>query len=69
MNDFSKETSATLEFFGVSESNKTKAGFPKNCLLARQFVERGVRFVQLFSGSYAMGDGAGNWDGHKTLKE
>ncbi|MFO0863611.1 MAG: hypothetical protein U0744_02945 [Gemmataceae bacterium] len=30
-------------------------------------LERGVRFVQLFNGSYAMGEGVGNWDGHKTL--
>ena len=29
---------------------------------------RGVRFVQLFNGAYAMGEGVGNWDGHKTLK-
>ena len=28
----------------------------------------GVRFVQLFNGAYAMGEGVGNWDGHKTLK-
>jgi uncharacterized protein (DUF1501 family) len=27
-----------------------------------------VRFVQLFNGAYAMGEGVGNWDGHKTLK-
>jgi uncharacterized protein (DUF1501 family) len=31
-------------------------------------IERGVRFVQLFNGAYAMGEGVGNWDGHKTLK-
>lgn len=69
VNDFSKETPATLELYGVNDSNKTKAGFAKNCLLARRLVERGVRFVQLFNGSYAMGEGVGNWDGHKTLKE
>jgi len=27
-----------------------------------------VRFVQLFNGAYAMGEGVGNWDGHKSLK-
>jgi uncharacterized protein (DUF1501 family) len=27
-----------------------------------------VRFVQLFNGAYAMGEGIGNWDGHKALK-
>ena len=45
-----------------------KAGFARNCLLARRLLERGVRFVQLFNGAYAMGEGVGNWDGHKTLK-
>ena len=34
---------------------------------ARQLVEKGVRFVQLFNGAYAMGEGVGNWDGHKKL--
>ena len=69
VNDFSRETPATLELYGVNDSNRTKAGFAKNCLLARRLVERGVRFVQLFNGSYAMGEGVGNWDGHKALKD
>ena len=67
--DFSKETSATLELYGVNDSNKVKSRFARNCLLARRLVERGVRFVQLFNGAYAMGEGIGNWDGHKKLKE
>ncbi len=69
VSDFSKESKATLELYGVNDSNKIKAGFARNCLLARRLVERGVRFVQLFNGAYAMGEGVGNWDGHKTLKE
>jgi hypothetical protein len=67
--EFSKESKATLELYGINDSNKLKAGFARNCLLARRLVERGVRFVQLFNGAYAMGEGVGNWDGHKTLKE
>src|SRR5947207_4086642 len=67
--DFKDESAATLKSYGVNDANKIKAGFAKNCLLARRLVERGVRFVQLFNGSYAMGEGVGNWDGHKTLKE
>ena len=67
--EFSKESNATLELYGVNDSNKLKARFARNCLLARRLVERGVRFVQLFNGAYAMGEGVGNWDGHKTLKE
>jgi hypothetical protein len=67
VSDLSRESRATQEAYGVLDANKTKAGFARNCLLARRLLERGVRFVQLFNGSYAMGEGVGNWDGHKTL--
>ena len=69
VNDLSGESAATREFYGVNDSNRTKASFARNCLLARRLIERGVRFVQLFNGAYAMGEGVGNWDGHKKLKE
>jgi hypothetical protein len=67
--DLSKETPATLELYGANDSNKLKAGFARNCLLARRLIERGVRFVQLFNGAYAMGEGVGNWDGHRKILE
>lgn len=67
--DFAEETPATLAAYGVDSSNKTQAGFARNCLLARRLIEKGVRFVQLFNGAYAMGEGVGNWDGHKTLQQ
>jgi len=66
--NLSNESEATKELYGVNDSNKIKAGFARNCLLARRLLERGVRFVQLFNGAYAMGEGVGNWDGHKQLK-
>jgi hypothetical protein len=66
--DLSRETAATRKSYGVDDPNKVKAGFARNCLLARRLLERGVRFVQLFNGAYAMGEGVGNWDGHKSLK-
>src|SRR5881394_1508624 len=66
--NFGRESQSTLELYGVNDSNKLKAGFARNCVLARRLIERGVRFVQLFNGAYAMGEGVGNWDGHKTLK-
>jgi hypothetical protein len=62
------ETAATHAAYGSDDANKIKAAFARNCLLARRLLERGVRFVQLFNGAYAMGEGVGNWDGHKTLK-
>jgi Protein of unknown function (DUF1501) len=67
--DFSKETAAIQDSYGVNDKNPTKAGFARNCLLARRLLERDVRFVQLFNGAYAMGEGVGNWDGHQTLKK
>ncbi len=67
--NMSDESKATLDLYGVNDANETKAGFAKNCLLARRLIERGVRFVQLFNGSYAMGEGVGNWDGHKTIEK
>jgi hypothetical protein len=67
--DLSKEPATTHKLYGTDDANKVKAGFARNCLLARRLLERDVRFVQLFNGSYAMGEGVGNWDGHKTLKQ
>jgi len=67
--DLSTESAHTLKAYGADDTqNRTKAGFAKNCILARRLIERGVRFVQLFNGAYAMGEGVGNWDGHKKLK-
>jgi hypothetical protein len=63
-----QESAATRDLYGVNDTNATKAGFARNCLLARRLLERGVRFVQLFNGSYAMGEGVGNWDGHKRSR-
>ncbi len=67
--DLSQETAATHRSYGTDDANANKAGFARNCLLARRLLERGVRFVQLFNGAYAMGEGVGNWDGHKMLKD
>jgi hypothetical protein len=66
--DLSKEPKRVHDEYGTGDSNRWKAGFARNCLLARRLLERDVRFVQLFNGSYAMGEGVGNWDGHRTLK-
>src|ERR1043166_376036 len=65
--DLSTEPQTVLERYGVNDANVIKAGFARNCVLARRLVERGVRFVQLFNGSYAMGEGVGNWDGHRQI--
>ncbi len=68
--NLSGEPAHILAEYGADDTqNKIKAGFARNCLLARRLIERGVRFVQLFNGAYAMGEGIGNWDGHRKLKE
>ena len=66
--DLAGESDATLSEYGADHPDPVHAGFARNCILARRLLERGVRFVQLFNGAYAMGEGVGNWDGHKTLK-
>nr|MDQ3623082.1 DUF1501 domain-containing protein [Verrucomicrobiota bacterium] len=53
--DISKESPATLADYGADPG---KASFANNCLLARRLVERGVRFVQVFFGS---------WDQHEAI--
>ncbi len=67
--NLSDESPATRALYGMDDPDKTKAGFAGNCVLARRLLERGVRFVQLFNGAYAMGEGVGNWDGHKALQK
>ncbi len=67
--DLSKEPRRIHDEYGTTNSNKVKAGFARNCLLARRLLQRDVRFVQVFNGSYAMGEGVGNWDGHRELKK
>lgn len=67
--DLSKEPAHVLKMYGADDmTNPNKAGFARNCILARRLIEKGVRFVQLFNGAYASG-GDLNWDGHNKLKE
>lgn len=44
------------------------ADFGRACLLARRLLERGVRFVQLFSGG-SFGNPRINWDGHENMRQ
>jgi hypothetical protein len=59
--DFSKETDATLQLYGLERGRTT--GFGWQCLVARRMVERGVRFIELIDvGS------SNNWDSHTDMK-
>jgi len=61
--DFSQETAATLNMYGVHQ--KQTHNFGSQCLIARRLVERGVRFIQLYSGGNHIDY---NWDAHGDLK-
>lgn len=62
--DLSRETAATRAAYGLDD--KVTQHFGRNCLLARRLVERGVRFVQLYSGG---NEGPKAWDAHDDLKK
>jgi len=61
--DLSDESEATQKLYGLD--NARTADFGRRCLLARRLVERGVRFIQLYSGG-AHNDS--NWDAHGDLE-
>lgn len=55
--DLSKETEATKKLYGIGDGETDTFG--KQCLMARKFVEAGVRFIEITHG---------NWDQHFNLK-
>ncbi len=60
--DLSQESQQTLDLYGADE--EPTRDFGRRCLLARRLVERGVRFVQLYSGG---NHNDANWDAHGDL--
>ena len=60
--DLSRETEETKSLYGM-DAPRTE-DFGKKCLMARRLVERGVRFIQLYSGGAHNDD---NWDAHGDL--
>jgi hypothetical protein len=60
--DLTQETQATRDLYGL-DHERTR-DFGARCLLARRLVERGVRFVQVYSGGSHNDD---NWDAHGDL--
>ncbi len=55
--NLASESPATLEAYGIDSKGTDRFG--RQCLLARRFAERGVRFIEL---------GMGGWDQHNNLK-
>ena len=62
--DLSQETQTTLDMYGLNR-DRTR-DFGRRCLLARRLVERGVRFIQLYSGG---SHNDANWDAHGDLEK
>ena len=58
------ETKSVHQMYGLNA--EPSADFGRSCLLARRLLERGVRFVQMFSGG-AFGSPRINWDGHEDM--
>ncbi len=60
--DFSQETADTQKLYGLDQERTSDFG--RKCLLARRLVERGVRFIQVYSGGAHNDD---NWDAHTDI--
>ena len=60
--DLASESDRTKAMYGLDDPRTVEFG--TRCLLARRLVERGVRFVQLYSGG---GPVAMQWDAHDDI--
>jgi hypothetical protein len=73
--DLSQETAETIAMYGIDEPKPEwhplalgPSTFGRQCLIARRLVERGVRFIQIYSGGGNAG-GQNTWDGHHGIEE
>lgn len=62
--DLAMETEETKALYGMDQPVTAELG--RNCLIARRLLERGVRFIQLWSGA-DNGFPRRNWDSHEDL--
>ena len=62
--DLSQESAETLKMYGVGQ--KTTDEYGRNRLIARRLVERGVRFIQLYSGGGHLEE---TWDAHESIEK
>lgn len=61
--DIDTESEDVKDLYGINEERTEDFG--RKCLLARRLAERGVRFIQVYSGGAHNDD---NWDAHADLK-
>ncbi|RCL33311.1 MAG: DUF1501 domain-containing protein [Verrucomicrobia bacterium] len=62
--DLDEESVEMKEAYGVGKRPTDEFG--RNCLVARRLVERGVRFVQLYSGGGHLEE---TWDAHESIEK
>jgi hypothetical protein len=62
--DLAQESVATQQLYGLDNQKCTH--FARQCLIARRLVERGVRFVQIYSGGM---ENELSWDGHQNIQK
>lgn len=62
--DLASESETTHRAYGLDQEAAT-ADFGRRCLLARRLIERGTRFVQVWSGPQGAVD---NWDNHGNIQ-
>lgn len=65
--NINEESIRTREDYGLNQSETGDMG--RRCLLARRLLERGVRFVQLYSGGPIAGSPRLSWDAHENVRE
>ncbi len=61
--DISREPAHVHSLYGTD--NKQCAHFARQCLTSRRLIERGVRFIQIYSGGM---ENQRSWDGHNDIK-
>jgi hypothetical protein len=62
--DLAGESAVTRRLYGLD--SPVTEDFGRRCLLARRLIERGVRFVQVWSGA---GGPTDNWDNHASIRK
>ncbi len=65
--DFANEPEHISRLYGLDQKQTADCG--RRCLLARRLLERGVRFVQIYSGGAFGGSPRHGWDGHENNHE
>jgi len=67
VSDLSDEPESTRKMYGMDEGHTADQG--RNCLLARRLLEKGVRYVQIYSGGPIGGSPRTSWDAHENVKQ